>query len=45
MSKLLPRGTVTLLLADVEGSTWLWETHPETTWVLPWRASTKPCLV
>lgn len=29
MSKLLPRGTVTLLLADVEGSTWLWETHPD----------------
>jgi class 3 adenylate cyclase len=26
---LLPTGTVTLLLADVEGSTWLWETQPE----------------
>lgn len=26
---MLPRGTVTLLLADVEGSTWLWETHPD----------------
>jgi class 3 adenylate cyclase len=25
----LPTGTVTLLLADVEGSTRLWETHPE----------------
>jgi predicted ATPase/class 3 adenylate cyclase/DNA-binding NarL/FixJ family response regulator len=24
----LPTGTVTLLLADVEGSTWLWETKP-----------------
>ncbi|OOK72135.1 adenylate and Guanylate cyclase catalytic domain protein [Mycobacterium kansasii] len=30
MSKLLPTGTVTLLLADVEGSTRLWETQPET---------------
>ncbi|EFD45701.1 transcriptional regulator, luxR/uhpA-family [Mycobacterium tuberculosis T17] len=29
MSKLLPRGTVTLLWPDVEGSTWLWETHPD----------------
>jgi class 3 adenylate cyclase len=29
MSKLLPTGTVTLLLADVEGSTRLWETQPE----------------
>jgi predicted ATPase/class 3 adenylate cyclase/DNA-binding CsgD family transcriptional regulator len=28
MSGLLPTGTVTLLLADVEGSTWLWETQP-----------------
>src|SRR3984893_15015220 len=26
---LLPTGTVTLLLADVEGSTRLWETQPE----------------
>ena len=25
----LPTGTVTLLLADVEGSTRLWETQPE----------------
>ena len=25
----LPTGTVTLLLADVEGSTRLWQTHPE----------------
>jgi class 3 adenylate cyclase len=25
----LPTGTVTLLLADVEGSTGLWETQPE----------------
>jgi class 3 adenylate cyclase len=25
----LPRGTVTLLLADVEGSTRLWENHPD----------------
>jgi class 3 adenylate cyclase/tetratricopeptide (TPR) repeat protein len=24
----LPTGTVTLLLTDVEGSTWLWEQHP-----------------
>jgi class 3 adenylate cyclase len=24
----LPTGTVTLLLADVEGSTWLWQTQP-----------------
>ncbi|MCV7125221.1 helix-turn-helix transcriptional regulator [Mycobacterium lacus] len=29
MSELLPQGTVTLLLADVEGSTRLWETQPE----------------
>lgn len=27
--KLVPTGTVTLLSADVEGSTWLWETRPE----------------
>ena len=26
----LPTGTVTLLLADVEGSTRLWETQPDT---------------
>src|SRR3984893_10089728 len=30
VSELLPTGTVTLLLADVEGSTRLWETQPET---------------
>ncbi len=29
MSGLLPTGTVTMLLADVEGSTRLWETQPE----------------
>jgi class 3 adenylate cyclase len=29
VSALLPTGTVTLLLADVEGSTRLWETHPD----------------
>jgi predicted ATPase/class 3 adenylate cyclase/DNA-binding CsgD family transcriptional regulator len=29
MSDLLPTGTVTLLLADVEGSTQLWETQPD----------------
>ena len=29
MSELLPTGTVTLLLADAEGSTRLWETQPE----------------
>lgn len=29
MTELLPTGTVTLLLADVEGSTRLWETLPE----------------
>ena len=29
VSGLLPKGTVTLLLADVEGSTRLWETQPE----------------
>ena len=29
MSELLPTGTVTLLLADVEGSTRLWQTQPE----------------
>lgn len=29
VSELLPTGTVTLLLADVEGSTTLWETQPE----------------
>jgi class 3 adenylate cyclase len=30
VSELLPTGTVTLLLADVEGSTRLWENQPET---------------
>ena len=29
MDHLLPTGTVTLLLADVEGSTWMWENRPE----------------
>ena len=29
MAELLPTGTVTLLLADVEGSTRLWETQPD----------------
>jgi class 3 adenylate cyclase len=29
MSALVPTGTVTLLLADVEGSTHLWETQPD----------------
>ncbi|MBV8347757.1 MAG: adenylate/guanylate cyclase domain-containing protein, partial [Mycolicibacterium sp.] len=29
MSGLLPTGTVTLLLADVEGSTRLWQAQPE----------------
>ena len=29
VSGLLPTGTVTLLLADVEGSARLWETHPD----------------
>jgi class 3 adenylate cyclase len=29
MSELLPTGTVTLLLADVEGSTQLWQSQPE----------------
>ena len=29
MSELLPTGTVTLLIADVEGSTRLWENQPE----------------
>ena len=29
MSALLPTGTVTLLLADVEGSTRLWEAQPD----------------
>ena len=29
MSEFLPTGTVTLLLADVEGSTRLWETQPD----------------
>jgi class 3 adenylate cyclase len=29
VSELLPTGTVTLLLADIEGSTRLWETQPE----------------
>ena len=28
VSELVPTGTVTLLLADVEGSTRLWETQP-----------------
>ena len=31
MAELLPTGTVTLLLADVEGSTQLWETQPDAT--------------
>ncbi len=30
VSELVPTGTVTLLLADVQGSTQLWETQPET---------------
>jgi predicted ATPase/class 3 adenylate cyclase/DNA-binding CsgD family transcriptional regulator len=29
VSELVPTGTVTLLLADVEGSTRLWQTHPQ----------------
>ena len=29
MSELLPTGTVTLLLADIEGSTRLWDTQPD----------------
>ena len=29
VSELIPTGTVTLLLADVEGSTRLWQTQPE----------------
>ncbi|MBB5161399.1 putative ATPase/class 3 adenylate cyclase/DNA-binding CsgD family transcriptional regulator [Mycobacterium sp. AZCC_0083] len=29
VSELVPTGTVTLLLADVEGSTWLWQTAPD----------------
>jgi class 3 adenylate cyclase len=29
MSDLLPTGMVTLLLADIEGSTQLWETQPD----------------
>jgi predicted ATPase/class 3 adenylate cyclase/DNA-binding NarL/FixJ family response regulator len=29
MTELLPTGTVTLLLADVEGSTRLWDSHPQ----------------
>ena len=29
VSEIVPTGTVTLLLADVEGSTQLWETRPE----------------
>ena len=29
MAELLPTGTVTLLLADVEGSTRLWKNQPE----------------
>ena len=29
VNDLVPTGTVTLLLADVEGSTRLWETQPE----------------
>src|ERR1700742_1797987 len=29
VSELLPTGTVTLLLSDVEGSTQLWESQPE----------------
>ena len=28
MAELLPTGTVTLLLADVEGSTQLWDSSP-----------------
>ena len=40
VSGLLPTGTVTLLLADVEGSTRLWQTQPEEM-TPPSRASTK----
>src|SRR6476660_3801695 len=29
VTEFVPTGTVTLLLADVEGSTWLWQTQPE----------------
>ena len=44
----LPTGTVTLLLADVEGSTRLWETQPEEMtaamhgWTAPGRAGRGP---
>ena len=29
VTEFVPTGTVTLLLADIEGSTWLWQTQPE----------------
>ncbi len=31
----LPSGTVTFLLTDIEGSTWLWERHPNRGAFLP----------
>jgi hypothetical protein len=49
VSELLPTGMVTLVLADVEGSTRLWETQPDemtaaiarlsNCWQWPWRDS------
>src|ERR1700749_3379153 len=46
VSGLLPTGTVTLLLADVEGSTRLWETQPkEMTTALGRRARTGPAII
>ena len=42
MSGLLPTGTVTLLLADVEGSTRLWQTKPEEMTAAVARASISP---
>ena len=43
VSGLLPTGTVTLLLADVEGSTRLWETQPEEMTAARSRVSTRSC--
>ncbi len=45
VSELVPTGTVTLLLADVEGSTRLWETQPDemTIAFAIWPTAGRPC--